>query len=545
MLSSRQCYSLGLIVLVITSSIIPGIEAGRYKSSGSRKTGGGSSSSKKRPQQQPSNPSRTANPSNVALSYPSYNQQPARPVAAAVPKAPSAPAAPAQNAGGWNTNAAAPPAAPPNANVNSRPIGWNVNNNNAAAPQQAGVQKATATQNNNAPPAYSPYPQQPGAGGYNPPPYSAGHPNGPPPAYGQQPAYGGHGAPPPAYTPNGHGYPQQQQPHYNPAQGAPAGGAYGQPHYNPQGGYPQQQGGGFGGGGGYPMQQGGGFGGGYGGHQPVINNYYGQKSGGGMGLTNALLLGVGGIALYGALKPGETKVIYVNNSTNPEDARQVSTNGTHVLVSDNSTTVATPLAPFPDHCGQYMNQPIPPQQQQALFNTADVNNTPAPLAPFPEAAAAAVTQAVPLAEVPTTVQENNGNSTDVMETTTAVPLATEAAPAAAPAVPVAPEAAPAAPVPAVPLIPQECLPFVTGQVLPTNYTGPPVTGAAFAQQPNPNIQYGNPQWQQNYNPALQQQVGQGNTVPEGVQQKANGGGMVVSSVLMLVASLMGSRFFVM
>lgn len=498
-LTSRQCVSLGLVVLVITSSFIPVIEAKRV--GGNRKSGGGGSSKSKSPRPTQSQPQRPANQQNVALSY--------GPAQSAAPRPGQAPSAPVQP-------------------VNSRPIGWNVNNNQQPVANQ-GIQKATATQNNNAPPPYSPnFPQQGHAGA--PPPYSASHPNGAPPAYSpNNPQYPSHGAPPPAYTPNGHGYPQQQpgyggqqpgypqqQPGYSgqqPGYGGQQPGYGQQPNYGGHpGGYPQQQPGGFGGG----YNNGGYGGGGFGGGQPTINNYYGQKSSGGLGLTNALLLGVGGIALYGALKPGETKVVYVNNSTNPEDARQVSQNGTHVLVSDaNNMTVATPLAPFPAHCSQYMNQPVPLAQ-------LDPNSTPTPLAALPEvpqaplatAAVPLAAETVPLAPIPegqvplaplpeaTTVQENNGNST--METTTLTTSTTGA---------VATNNA------TVPMIPSECLPFVTGQVLPTNYTGP-YNPAPFAQAPNPNINYGNPQWQQNYSPPQSQQVN-ANTV--GLDQKTSGG----------------------
>lgn len=96
-----------------------------------------------------------------------------------------------------------------------------------------------------------------------------------------------------------------------------------------------------------------------------------------------------------------------------------------------------------------------------------------------------------------------------------------------------------------PQIPSECLPFVTGQVLPTNYTGPP-PGAAFGQGPNPNIQYGNPQWQQNYNPNQQQQQQQWNAVPvEGVQQKASSGNYVGGSAGGYVAMIVGVMVMVM
>lgn len=504
MLTSRQCFSLGLVALVITTSFIPGIDAGRIKSGSRKSPGGGGGKGKPRPSSypSPSTPNRAPNAGNVALSYPTYNSNPARPQSppATAPKAPAAPAP------GWNTNAEAPAAQP----ANNGHIGWNTNQQQ----QPGGIQKATATQNNNAPPAYSP--NAGGVGGYNPPPYSAGHPNGPPPAYSPNQYPGGHGAPPPAYSPNGHGYPQQPQYNNNP-------GGYGQqPNYHPQGnnyggGYPQQQPGGFGGG--YPQQQQpGGFGGGYGGYggQPQINNYYGQKSGGGMGLTNALLLGVGGLSLYNAFKPGETKTIYINNSTNPEDARQVSNNGTHVLVSDSKTTVATPLAPFPDHCGQYMNMPVPPQQQVT---------TPTPLAPLPEVVAEttttaaeettttttngteAVTEAVPLAPLPDILPQPVTNATAVV-----VPPSN-------------------ATVPVVPQIPSECLPFVTGQVLPLNYTGPPVGQAAFGQAPNPNIQYGNPQWQQQPAP-----------VPVTGVQQSGGEKMRGMSFAAMVVMLMAARF---
>ena len=273
----------------------------------------------------------------------------------------------------------------------------------------------------------------------------------------------------------------------------------------------------------------------------MVNNYYQQKSGGGLGLTNALLLGVGGLSLYNAFKPGETKIIYVNNSTNPEDARTVSNNGTHVLVSDNSTTVATPLAPFPDHCAQYMNQPVPPQQLETTSATPLApmpGAEPAvPLAPMPDAAAA-----VPLAPLPDAAAAPPGSNapaettTMVAETTT---MATEGETTMQPPVaptgnsttgaPAATTAAPAS-TPQVPLIPSECLPFVTGAVLPSNYTAPPMA-AGFGQAPNPNINYGNPSW---------------NTVPlEGVQQKGTSGveGLVGQSAMVLMSVVVLMRGF--
>lgn len=206
----------------------------------------------------------------------------------------------------------------------------------------------------------------------------------------------------------------------------------------------------------------------------MINNYYQQKSSGGLGLTNALLLGVGGLSLYNAFKPGETKIIYVNNSTNPEDARQVTNNGTHVLVSDNKTTVATPLAPFPDNCAQYMNMPYPP----------------VPLAPLPEE----TTTGAPVTETTTLMS----SATEGEVTTTPVPLAplpgTEAVqpPQPQPQSQNQNQTEATTPVTTTPQIPQECVPFVTGQVLPLNYTGPAQAPAPAFSQPNPNIQYSNP-----------------------------------------------------
>lgn len=197
---------------------------------------------------------------------------------------------------------------------------------------------------------------------------------------------------------------------------------------------------------------------------------------------------------------------------------------------------------------QDMVTPVP------LAAMPDVNNPAVPLAPLPE---------VPGETTTITNAENNATETTttatVMETTTAVPLA--------PLV----DAAVVGPVaqaledsnnnnatvagagmanqsqqpqpqmqqqqmPQMPVIPSECLPFVTGQVLPTNYTGPPAGSVPFGQAPNPNIQYGNPQWQQQpgYNPQQQQW----NTVPvEGVQQKASGASMTVASVLVVMAAV--------
>lgn len=306
----------------------------------------------------------------ASLSYSGYNQRANPPKASA----PVAPAAPIQ------------PAAQP-----AKPIGWNVDNN---------AQKQSVSNVNSAP-----YPNQ---GQHAAPPAYSQHPqpnqqssfNQAPPAYSpHNPGYPAQGAPP-AYSPHNPGYP---------AQGAPPAYSQQNPGY-PQQSYPQgvpQQG--YGGGAGYP-NQGYAQGGQYPGQQPVVNNYHLQqpgRSGGGSGLTNALLLGVGGVALYGALKPGgETQTIIYNNTVTEVQVPAAETTattgstattgvtGTTVLNPDGSSTTPAfmpvycppilptnctencpPPAPLPVNC-------IPPpttMNADGTYSTAPL----APLAPFP------------------------------------------------------------------------------------------------------------------------------------------------------------------
>lgn len=285
------------VLLICGLLALSGFQIDAKKTASKSKSG---SSSNSRPRPSPS----TAGSSHAdaaRLSYSGYNAPPK-----IAPKA----SAPVQSA--------PPPAPAPVNNANQRPVGWNVDNNAGAAKPNS----APYPTNNQGPPAYNPNANQ--QSGFqnthqNPPPYSAGAPpaypglqnnpvqsGGQPPVYqqggyqpnhqqgfNQQPAYGGQQQP---------AYGGQQQPNYapQPAYGGqpnyaqqPAYG--GQPNYAPQPGY-----------------------GGYG-QQPIVNNYHTQGSSGGSGLQTALIAGVGGLALYGALKPsgGETtivKYIYANGT---------------------------------------------------------------------------------------------------------------------------------------------------------------------------------------------------------------------------------------
>lgn len=220
-------------------------------------------------------------------------------------------------------------------------------------------------------------------------------------------------------------------------------------------------------------------------------------------MTNALLLGVGGIALYGALKPGDTKTIYINNSTNPADARDVSNNGTHYLVSGDGTTIATPLAAFPVDCSIYKNVSVPPQMttpnatmQQPIESRAGA----APLATEPTTLSANITDATTVTsgmmmtngtetttagtgETMTTEAVSNSSEAKLAEfptTTTIMSPTTQAVVVPVPAVPFA----------TAPKIPDECMPYVTGQKPWPEYQ--PVTPPTLMQTNN-NQQQSSPQ----------------------------------------------------
>lgn len=172
-------------------------------------------------------------------------------------------------------------------------------------------------------------------------PAAAGHY---PTAGGQYPAAGAH-------------YPAGGQYQAASAQ-YPAGGQYPVGGQYPAGGqYPV--------GGQYPM----------GGGQPVVNNYYPQKSSGGSGLQTALIAGVGGLALYGALKPSEQKTIIIHEG--------------------NNATVQAPVqAGVPAMVPTNTNGTVP------IMMTNDTNSTPTPLATYPSADMNTTTLAPPFAAYP-------------------------------------------------------------------------------------------------------------------------------------------------
>ncbi|GAB0095980.1 hypothetical protein DMENIID0001_114240 [Sergentomyia squamirostris] len=338
-----------LTILALVASLTVLVDARKTPGS-SRRTGSSSGSRVSKPTY--TAPSQTSNShaDQARLSYSGYNQQPNRAQpAASAPAAQPAPA-PAQNIG-WNTNSQ--PGA--GGGANNRPIGWNVDQPaqkqniapaNAAPPPYSSL-------NHGPPPPYSPQSQPNPATGYHaPPPYSpqAGVPN--------QPHYAG--APPPQYP---GGYPQHGAPPagYPQQPGQPG---YGQPAYNQPGygGYAQP---------GYP---GGGYPGGYQG-QPI--NYGNQGSSGlSSGLQTAAIAGIGGLALYGALKPSEHNTIIIQNGTAvpaavPENGTAavaaVPVNGT-IPENGTASVYSAPLAPFPIDCTPYWNQ----MQQMNATSTSTI-----------------------------------------------------------------------------------------------------------------------------------------------------------------------------
>lgn len=382
-------------VLCLSVFIAPTVAARKTSSSSSRR-GGSSSSSSSRGSYPKQQPPQYANPNNAQLSY--GGNQPV--VAAPRPQLNSAPPR---------------PSAPVNAdNGPARPIGWNVDSPAVA---------------NNKPQVHSnpPYPvnNQPGLGHPAqppPPPYSPMPGQGPPPAYSQYPnpnVPNRFNEQPPAYSPNqggGFGAPQPnypQQPNY----GA---GAYPQPGPYPQ----QQQPGGFGAPpqGGFPA---GGYNGGVapgaypgGYNQPPVVNNYNQKGSGGSGLQTALLAGVGGLALYGALKPSDTKTIIINNTVvqTPENATGI-----------DLATTPVPLAAYPT-ADNFAQQNASDSAVQSTGSSEMVPlATYSPPSQVPSVSSEPIKLADPIATstgiYPSLPSEVNTGSGVVIEVTTAVPLA--------------------------------------------------------------------------------------------------------------------------
>ncbi|XP_037026325.1 nascent polypeptide-associated complex subunit alpha, muscle-specific form-like isoform X2 [Bradysia coprophila] len=316
-------------VFLLLSSQFTNIDA-RKQPASTKKTGTGSHVTRTSSSSNTDTKNSNSHADQAKLSYAGYNSAPNPPkaqqpaAAAAPPPPPPPPAAPVHQA----------PAATPDANKPA--VGWNVPDSN--------VQRQTVHNTNAAP-----YPQQPQQSG-PPPPYSPhsnvnSHPHDSPPPYQQHAGAPSQypGAPVGGYPQQQGGYPQQQggfpqqQGGFPPQQGG---------YPQQQGGFPQQQGG-------YPQQQGGfppqqGYPAGQ--PYPVVQQPP-QKSSG-SGLQTALIAGVGGLALYGALKPSGEKVIVINNgesttaasSSDATTAASVAPAAPAAPASDANTTNATPVS---------------------------------------------------------------------------------------------------------------------------------------------------------------------------------------------------------
>lgn len=338
----RDSIKIALICVILCLAVVTDAR----KAAGAKRGGGGSkygsSSRVSKPSSQSQQPS-YANPNIAQLSY-SPGQQ----------SAPVRPSAPVDSSSG------------------NKPIGWNVGHESpAVAANKPPVNSAPYPVSNNQypqapPPSYSQYPSQ------------HGNINGPPPPYSQHPQPGVQSrfneAPPP-YSP------QQVNPGYpvQPGLGQPG---FGQPGFGHAAQQPQ---------GGYPMQPG--FVPGAGQPPTIVNNYHqvpqGGSGGGGLsGLQTALLAGTGGLALYGALKPSDTKTIVINNT---------------------------------------VVQEVPVNATEMTNGTSTVETTPVPLATYPQTGAPPSSEMIPLApypstglypSLPTTMQECTGPECPTHTTTT-------------------------------------------------------------------------------------------------------------------------------
>lgn len=185
------------------------------------------------------------------------------------------------------------------------------------------------------------------------------------------------------------GYPQQQHPQqvpYNP---------------NPAGGYPIQQ---------QPS-----YVPGHGGQQPVVNNYYQEqpKSGGGVGsaLQTAAIAGIGGLALYGALKPSEEKTIIIHEGQTgaPPAAVPASPPGAAPAPVAPVAPVAQPAVPAVPAAVPAVPAAVPAAPAPGVFVTPvpaieGASSIPlAPLAPLPQDPAQPSIPLAPLPEQTSTV----------------------------------------------------------------------------------------------------------------------------------------------
>lgn len=339
----------------------------RKTSSSKNKSKSGSSSSSSSSRTKPSN-TQHANPASFSYS----NVQPSAPQSVK-PSAPvqQKPSYPVQSQPTYN-QAPYPVQNQPNYNqppaTNSRPIGWNVDQNKPPVnppypvnqPKPNSPPYPTNVQQNSNPQSMYP-PQQAPQG---PPPAYSNYPsntnfNNPPPAYSQHPVQG----PPPAYSNVPHNPQFNSQPAYNPQQSYNPQSAYNpQQAYNPQPAFiPNQQ----------PQ------------FIPVQ-----QQTNSGPGLVKTALVagaaGLGGAALYNAFKSDsdpKTTVIYVNN-TQP--------------IAATGDSAPQPVAPQPEQTA--LNNPVmqPTQPEQTALNNPVMQALPQPIEIQPDQAAnITMMQAVP------------------------------------------------------------------------------------------------------------------------------------------------------
>lgn len=159
-----------------------------------------------------------------------------------------------------------------------------------------------------------------------------------------------------------------------------------------------------------------------GGNQPIVNNYYQDphKTGGSAGsvLQTAAIAGIGGLALYGALKPSEQKTVIIHEGVSsappvapaaaipaainqPPPSVESSTAGVFVTpVAPNAIVPNVPVATLPQDQHQ-QQQPIPMQPIQPIVQSIHPlaplsdQSTAVPLAPLPGQSVS-----VPLAPLP-------------------------------------------------------------------------------------------------------------------------------------------------
>lgn len=332
-----------LVCLLISTSLFLDVVNAAKKSSSNRNRGGssGSSGSRTTPSSyrapQTNSHARAPNVENTKLTYGSQN---------------SAPAAPQSSNVGWKSDVQSPPAYSPPAVNHGPPPAYSTNNN----PSRTNVNEAPPSYQNSGLGSGHLAPQYPQPGHQSPPAYNSQPVYNPQPAYNNQPAYNQQPThnqqpvynPQPAYN---------NQPSYNPQPGY-----NNQPSYNPQPGYQPASG--------YPGG--------------VPNGYAVQptKSSNTNLWQNAAIAGVGGLALYGALKPSDTKIIYVNNGTDgaaPAPAAVDASQSTPTPLATAAPPNAAPVHPDPANPVAANPAPIAP------VSVPIDSMSGAPLAPMPGA----------------------------------------------------------------------------------------------------------------------------------------------------------------